>query len=65
MTDNPKKQADDDRPTYEAPRAMRMVDMHPGKGDCEGPGSADYACDPNGNGAFICAYEGSDPDYIP
>jgi len=62
MTDNPKKQTDDDRPKYDQPRALRMVDMHPGKGtiQCDSPGSGDFSCFFPGNAAENCSEVGND-----
>ena len=57
------------RPAYTPPRAMRMGEMHTGKGDCNagsgdtvacsGPGNSAYPTCTTGNGApGSCAYSG-------
>ena len=51
----------DDRPKYEPPGVLRMVDMHPGKGtiQCDAPGSGDVGCFEPGNGASFCTGPGN------
>ena len=65
MTDEVKKQTRDERPSYEPPRVLRMVDTHPGVGIvaiCFGDGSGDFQCTSDGNGAAFaggCTQPGS------
>ena len=62
MTDDPKKQPQDDRPAYEPPRALRLIDTHPGAGPpavCSSDGSGDAVCSSDGNGAKECLINGN------
>jgi len=54
---------EDNRVTYERPRAMRVRDARSGSGDCMAPGSGDQEyCDNPGNSAAGdgCDYTGND-----
>ena len=57
MTDKQQNQPRDARPTYEPPRALRLIDTHPGAGPpavCSSDGSGDAICSTDGNGADEC-----------
>jgi hypothetical protein len=54
-----KKNADNSKPVYEAPRVMRLDGTRNSIGDCEGTGSGDFQdCSANGTGAGDGCYDG-------